>query len=427
MLKPKTYNITDVYNNTFVGFEIDFFTSKSDIFLCEDFSRLLNDDIKITNKNIHKSCLIKEYNYNKSKYKLVIHEGSYGIRLPQVKNVINYLKEFGYADNTSLLKTFISFNNRTLNTLFEIKDIKADNFINTINEDLFYDKFMDLHNNPYVMKFDVLHRLKGVIYASDIHKNHLYVMENCKMLGIDFSEVYYNKLCFNYIGGKDIFSDAELCEEVINKYILHTHDFLNSYEKNYDKHRINVLNVQNNIMSETYNSPSKFTEKYKDIKILVNLSNNDQIIKTSWNLIREQLFNLYNSCPTYKGSFNYDSDTNRCQLKDGIIHSCDLRNFDILDCEVNKSILSECVLVYNKMNACYISDSFLGNDNIINNSVLNNTNVKHTNNIKDSKMYANKDIIFDGSAYNTLFDNIKVSNISFTDENCIFIKNNYII
>lgn len=422
MLKPKTYNSIDVYNNTLIGFEIDFFTSKSDVFLCEDLSKFLCDDIKICNKYTNRSCLHKEYNSNISKYKLYIHEGSYGIRLPQVKNIINYLNEFGYADNTSILKTNISFNNRTLNTLFEIKNINADNFINTINEDFFYDKFIDLYNNPRVMKFDVLHRLKGVIYASDIHKNHLYVLENCKLLGVDFSESYYNKLGFNYIGGKDIFKDVNLCEEIINKYILHTHDFLNSYDKNYDKHRLNVLNVQNNIMSETYNSPSKFTEKYKDIKIFVNLSNNEQIIKSSWNLIREQLFNLYNSCPTYKGHFNYDSDTNRCQLKDGVIHSCDLKNYDIIDCEINKSILSECVLVYNKANACYISDSFLGNNNNIYNSVMNNTNVTESNIIKKGKLYAEKNVIFDGNAYDTLFDNINVSSIANTDEKCIFVK-----
>ncbi|MEG1009987.1 MAG: hypothetical protein RSF67_09300, partial [Clostridia bacterium] len=255
-MKPKSYTESDIFYSTRLSFEIDFYTSKSDIFLNEDFSVILNEYIFTVDK-LDKSCLIKEYSAEKSKYILKISEGNYNYRIQQMEKILEYLNQYAYADFSSVIKTTLSYNYRTLNTIYEIKDINMSNYILNFNESKLFSMYEN--NNPKFLSFESLKRSNNLSITNN-NFNNLYESNNTKLFNIDFSNTPYNYITFNYISGKNIFDSFKNFNETLNYYILNTYNYINEGNLSINDKMLLDINAQNNFMTETNNSISKFVE-----------------------------------------------------------------------------------------------------------------------------------------------------------------------
>lgn len=408
-MKPKSYTDIDVYNAANVSFIIDFYTSKSDNFLCEDLSVILNEYISLIPK-YNTSYLEKEYNSEKSKYKLHICEGNYNYRKGQLQNLFNYLNEYTFTDNTSLIKTKLSFNHRVLNTLYEIKDININKFILSFDGYKVQNIFTENLKNPKVLSFDSLKRSK--LISRTLNYNNLYETSDTSMFPICFNEYSYNYLTFNYIGGENVFENTEKIDNCLKYYIIETYKMLNTDGITIDNTKIMSINNDNIFMLETSNSPSNFVENYDNIYITVDLSNKEQSIKVYWDKIKESLFLIHNTNPNFKGFFNYDTDTNRCQLKEGSIKNGQFENFDFINCEIDHVSLNNCILIGNDIKNASICEGILYSDNNINNCIVNNAEVFLSNNFNDCKICSNKNNVFESNAENCIIKNMYVSNNS---------------
>ena len=130
-----------------------------------------------------------------------------------------------------------------------------------------------------------------------------------------------------------------------------------------------------------------FREKYKSIKLTIDLDDDKSNVNLIFPSIKDKLFNLVICNNIKQATVNYDSDVSRLQIKDvdlvkcyhleGIdIVECDIRNCnvkkcDIYDCEIEDSFINDCNLFgYCDCVESRFKDSFISNNIKLENSIV---------------------------------------------------------
>ena len=427
---PKTFTTTEILNNALVGFTFEFYSTLKEQLIINEISKSIGKQILITEENTinptwSMGILLKEFKSKKPKYQLKLAIQDFPSMLPVLNNVLEWINEYGITQYDTLLKTELQFKHRYLPTLETISTMDKAKLILNINEKKIYNYFPLMKKSAFALSVKNITPIVSDIFLNETNfniLNNLYNLPNSNFYGIDLTDKQYGILKFNYIGESNYAKNKNNVVEVIKDYIFTTYETLNTKDLNE-----NMITELNNLY-EKYSKYRKyyfnvdlFLNENKNIKVSIDLKNDEQLIKTFWHKIRTPLIKILFESDLEKGKFNYDTDLNVYEIKNATLNNVVLEDLNIINCIISGNI-KNCNFINTNVNRSRITNTTFIKGNNIDNSILENCRADRNNSI--NKSY----IINDGEILNckineSIIKNANIGKNAKLDENTIYITN----
>lgn len=400
MRQPKNYNLPEVFNATSIGFVFEFYSSKAENFIVENLSKLTTKTVTLTNDKTYEpsfgnAILVKEYNGKKPRYIFSLAQQKYSSIITIMESILDWISNTADCTIDNVMRINISFDHKHLETLSTLIQLDTNKLVLKIDEDYIYERFPFQKGSPYAMSVKKLLPISETTYTQDLVKNVNYIIGTPEKdyYGINFEDISKNVIQFNYIGGEDYAENKKGILEVLNYYILMTYQTLN--EPEYTKPELfelrdltdDFLKIQ-----EAFYDADSFYKLYPDIKVNVNMSKNEQVIKTYWTMIRSKLFEAVVNHKLKKGEFNYDTDDAQFQLRNAKINCSGLSRFDLVKCDI-RGIVESSNLIGCKVNNARIYNSKIVFNNDIKSSYLNAVTIDKKNKIEKCLVENNHEML----------------------------------
>jgi len=425
---PKEYSVQEVYNNSIVGLKFEFYSSKKSNFIAEDLGKAVGKGVVLTeNENIPPTwstpILLKEYNGKKPRYQLKIAMQDYISLNPAIGGVLKWINENAALDYSTLLNVSLGFKNRQLQTLSTINNMDIGKMILKIDENFIYNKFPLMEYSPFSLSVKRIVPFEGFINASNPMGSlkNFFNLPVSPNYGIDFTEQPMGIIKFNYIGGPKYASKPHEVNETLKYYIISTYQVLNTSGFTVDmKHEQDKLTEKYSKIRRAYYEPDYFMDAYPSIKVLVDLKENDQTIRTYWDKIRNPLLRLVLESGFNKGIFNWDSDIGRFEVKDAKLNGVKVSGMNLLNCEI-RGLVENCHLWRSKAQHSKISNSILVSGNEIETSLIEGCRADRSNSIERSYII-NKGEIINCKVSESVIKNAGIGQNAKLDEECTIIQ-----
>lgn len=269
------------------------------------------------------------------------------------------------------------------NDSVNLSNLNVTKFILNFNEKFILDNIVDLTKNGSIEKLTdfkpsciencsstIQKQMEGLKYNDDVDNNY----------GVNFGNIKLGYVTLKYLSDIDYNKKIEDILKCINHTIITLHNASTVLEYTEEElKKIEKYNEDFDTFSKAFGCYELFREKYKGIKLTVDLDDDRSNINLIFPSIKDKLFNLVVCNNIKQATVNYDGDVSRLQIKDvdlvkcyhleGIdIVECDIRNCnvkkcDIYDCEIEDSFINDCNLfgycdcVESKFKNCFISNN----------------------------------------------------------------------
>ena len=411
-MNKKLFQNDSIAGNSLIGFEIRGTFKKDEDELMLLLSPVLNRDIlysdieyKLLNPTDKNAVLIKDceeciiktplYNYFEAVYIIPKLFDCLNSNLDKHEHSYVYLK-IGFNDSINL------------------SNLNVTKFVLNFNEKFILDNIVDLTKNGSIEKlsdfkpasiencsYTIQKQLDGLKYNDDVDDNY----------GIDFGNIKLGYITLKYLSDIDYKDKKDDILKSIHHTIISLYNSSTVLEYTEDElKKIEKYNEDFDSFEKAFGCYELFREKYKGIKLTIDLDNDRSNINLIFPSIKDKLFNLVICNNIKQATVNYDSDVSRLQIKDvdlvkcyhleGIdIVECDIRNCnvkkcDIYDCEIEDSFINDCNLfgycdcVESKFKNCFISNNIkLDNSSVFGAlgkfaGIINSGSIKNTTVIK---------------------------------------------
>jgi hypothetical protein len=308
------------------------------------------------------------------------------------------------------------FKGTLFNTATKIESIDKLKFILEFDESKVYDSFPSRKNwytCQSIQRFDPIQK-----FAPKQNQEidpRFYNVDSGANCGVNFETLNEGFLRMQYIGGTKYNEKVKEILEIINEFCVVAWNC--TVNKGFTKDNISKferLIQKTNQIRESYLDYAIFKKNFPKINFTVDLLNNQKMLETYYNILRDRLYEfLINVEFDKEFDLNYDTEFCNLQVRDadlkihkankidfinskisfGIIERCDL-----YDCEITDAVLSECNLFrYTKADRCKLINSVCNRT-----AEINQCDVEGTNGVMNGKM--NGGTFFNGKV--GLFANI---------------------
>lgn len=343
-----------------------------------EFYGIFKDNEEDVLINKLKDILNREITYSNVDYKLIEPDDNHAVLVKDGKSYLIKTPMYSYFEALFILPGLLNFTS-------ELKDINNSYFYVKIGFSEDYLKLSNLNLLKFILSYNekfILSKLSDITIDGNIEKltdikpkdlnscNDLIQKQidalkfiDDDIYGIDFSTLNLGFIKFKY--AREI-NYSKKWEELIqcikhtiitlNNSTLYT-DFDNDEFKKIDK-----MNVEFKEFSSSFGCYELFKEKYKSIKLTVDLSSDIASIDIIFPSIKEKLFNIVVCNGITKATINYDSDISRIQIKDIELKKCyHLEGVDIIDGEIENSCIKNCDIYDTKItNSKIIKSNLFG-------------------------------------------------------------------
>lgn len=427
-MRPKDYSIQEVFNNTSLGFNLEFYSSKKAEFIVEDLSKSLGKQVVITGSDKaiptwSTAILLKEYNGKRPRYQLKIAPQDYLSLGPGLHGVLEWIKNNAALDYSTKMSVDLSFKHRNLQTLSTISNMDVSKMILKIDENLLYNKFPEMRESPFALSIKRIIPFDGFINVSNpIHNiNTSFQLPIAEYYAVDFTDQTMGSLRFNYIGGSDYAEKPNDINETLKYYIISTYQVLNSSGYTPDmQYELKKLTEEYSKMRRAYYEPEYFIKEYKDIRVSVDLKRSEQITKTYWNRIRDPLLKLVLESDLRRGDFNIDTEEGRMELRDAELSGVRISGFHLVECQI-KGLIENCKIWKSKIFNSRINKSTLVAGNDVEASLIESCRADRGNLIERSYI-VNQGEIINCEVNESIIKNAGIGKNAHLDENCTLIE-----
>jgi len=264
-----------------------------------------------------------------------------------------------------------------------------------MDENFIYNKFPLMEDSPFSLSIKKLVPFDQFLNVSNPLQDfkNAFKLPIAEYYGIDFTEQPMGILKFNYIGGPKYAQKPHEVNESIKYYIMATYQTLNTANYTMDmKHEFDKLTEEYSKMRRSYYEPDYFMDAFPEIKVLVNLREGDQVVKSYWDKIRVPLLKLVLESGFRKGSFNLDTDQGLFEIKGAVLKGVKISNMNIVNCEI-KGLVEKCSLWRSKFENSRISNSILVAVNEVKSSLLTGCRADRDNDVERSYIVNQGEII----------------------------------
>ena len=375
-----------ILNGVVLGFEFEFYTNKTKQEISKEVGAIVKKKIKV-GEMYHSETEVGE-----SVWK-VEPDFSGGIRMNELitepmpyleaiaclYKVLTYIRENGWTDEKCAIHANISFDKFKLTEMKDrIESINRLKFVLGFDEEFVYSRFPKRKASIYARSINSIFPLNKFIYADDvsvIHKEN-YELPSEKYFGINFSKLSKSYLEVRYMGGRGYEKKANDIKEITDYVATFTYGVL---QNNQSYTAVEVSRLKNAMKDykkvvASFSDIESFFMNYPNIRVLVDLKGDIQVIKTFWSKIREKLFDLIVRCGMRRGMLNYDADISRYQLKDAILQKAfPIKGMEVFDCKIQTGNILDCDLYRCEITNAHILDCNLYAGNKVNKSKIINT------------------------------------------------------
>ena len=407
-MDKKLFQNDSVIGNSLIGFEIK-----------GTFKKDEDELIILLSKNLNRSLM-----YSNIEYKLLEPTDKTGVFIKDGSEYIIKTPLYNYFEAIYILPKLFEFLHSNLdknehnylylkigfNNSVNLSNLNVTKFVLNFNEKFILDNIVDLTKSGRIEKLSdfkpssiencsstIQKQLDRLKFNDDVDSNY----------GIDFGNIKLGYITLKYFLDIDYTKKKDEILKCINHTIIVLHNSSTILEYNEDElKRIEKYNIEFDNFAKAFGCYELFHEKYKSIKLSVDLDNDKSNVNLIFPSIKEKLFNLVICNNIKEATINYDSDISRLQIKDvdlvkcyhleGIdIVECDIRNCnvkkcDIYDCEIEDSFINDCNLfgycdcVESKFKNCFISNNIkLENSNVFGAlgkfaGIINSGSIKNT-------------------------------------------------
>ena len=380
-MNKKLFQNDSIIGNSLIGFEIKGTFKKEEDELMMMLSPVLNREILYSNIEYK---LLEPTDKNailiKDDYEYIIKTSLYNYF--EAIYIIPKLFEFLHNNLDKNEHNYI-YLKLGFNESVNLSNLNVTKFVLNFNEKFILDNIVDLTKNGNIEKLSdfkpasiencsstIQKQLDGLKYNDGVDNNY----------GVDFGNIKLGYITLKYLSDIDYNKKKDDILKCINHTIITLHNSSTILEYTEDElKKIEKYNEDFDAFSKAFGCYELFHEKYKGIKLTVDLDEDKGNVNLIFPSLKEKLFNLVICNNIKQATVNYDSDVSRLQIKDvdlvkcyhleGIdIVECDIRNCnvkkcDIYDCEVEDSFINDCNLfgycdcVQSKFKNCFISNN----------------------------------------------------------------------
>lgn len=383
MRAKKSYTKTEILESAKLGFEFEFYSNLP----IEETSRSIAKYIKkrvvipLALSNILKPTplyhspitptadifkLEPDYSGGKNMCELVTGPMSYRDARNVVIKMFEWIKDNGYTNERCSIHANVSIDGNKIPTLESIPQLNIAKFILGFDENLIYDVFPKRKESVYARSIKTLRPNKILFYSPSLEeftRSTLTLPSDEKYYGVNFLKAEKGYLEYRYMGGVDYQKKTRKILDLVDYFILHLYDTLNfnGYYSESDRSKFKDLMKKQEKIYKSFIKYGEFKQNYPDVKVSVDMIDDDQTLSAVWGNIREKLFDLIISGEMIKGKFNYDTDLGRFQLRDTVLSNVKVFDIEFIDCElqgvIGRSWFYNCKIKNSRVDSCYAMKS----------------------------------------------------------------------
>lgn len=287
--------------------------------------------------------------------------------------MLDWIDKNGYTNDRASIHLNMSFQTDYLEDPLMVSKMNILKFILDFDEQQVYNFFPSREGSTYAKSIKWVMPAREAYYFDEDHISPMnFTFANSKYYGINFEKAQKNYLEFRYIGGEDYHKSKEeilyLCERFIMQMWKSCNDSRFSIQNRIELKRI--LN-KNKPLIESLKDHTKLNKHFPNIHVLVDLQDNEQVVKVQWPRIKDRVIDLIANGTMERGIINYDSDYGTLQIKDGVFPAVFiLDGYEFIDCEIRGNV--ENSAMYN----CNVEGSMLKRCNIYSSTEIKDSKVE---------------------------------------------------
>lgn len=327
------------------------------------------------------------------------------------------MNKFGYTTSRSSIHVSISFwDTTTLKMRYDLENLNRFKFCVAFDEDYVYERFPNRKDNLYAKS---IKKIKPIgIHFKNTHFGSFtsgykiatagYINDKlkstAKYYGVNFLKLQDNYVEFRYLGGKDYEKKEKETIECINHFILSLRDTLKINKlTRVEAKEINDLYKQDLDKLLGFADYEHFQRTYPKIRVLVDLSDNKELIKLKWGFLYEIIYYLIAIGNFKSGIVNYDTDLGKVQVKDSPFYITDLDDIEglqFLNCKFKNISVMRNEFKQCNFNNCILEKCIISNSNVIGSKL---TDSSTTNSYCEDTFISNHSVIYDGKFKKCVF------------------------
>lgn len=346
-MENKLFQNDNITGNSFLGFEIKGVFKDDEDVLLDKLKNILNRDIVFSTteyKLLEPTPTSVVVTKNNSSHLIKTPMYSYFeaiFILPKLLEYLNTLKT--YKNSYMFIK--LGFNENFV----DITHVNILKFIFEFKEDFILKSIGDITKKTNIKKISDIKPFSLEDCTEPVQKQvegYRYLSEEDDDFGLSFTDLTSGYLLFKYIQDINYRNKWEDILKCINHTLIVLYN--TSVNKEFDEGEITKIDKLN----ETYKEYNKafscyemFCDKYKSIKLTIDLNNDKSVVNMIYPAIKDRLFNvtIYNNITS--ATINYDTDVSKLQIKDVDLKDCyNLNNIDIVNCDIVDSCIKDCDL-----------------------------------------------------------------------------------
>lgn len=303
--------------------------------------------------------------------------------MTMLSTVCAFISKNGWTDEKCGIHINMSFNMKALPIGYTpMNKISKLKLCLGIDEDMIYKLWPDRKGSMYARSVKSIYPHNKFAFNDDFEdvSPNFYHIPNNKYYGLNFTKLQKSYIESRYLGGQNYEKKVTKISPVISMIgnlvlsAMESDDFsvpeINELKKIITKHKKFV---------ESFSTLEKILLSYPNIRLLVDLKGDYEIIKSFYSTIREKLFDLIVDCQVRRGTLNYDSDISVFQGKDMITRDGGLNDMELVNCkitgDVTKCSMYDCTVTKSHiLDSEFISGNKIKDCKIVSSPITTNSN-----------------------------------------------------
>ena len=350
-----------------------------------------------------------ERDYSGGKYMLefVTSPLPYDDAISVMRRMFNFIKKYGYTTDKSAFQVNISFDDA--NVMVKFNKLK---FVLEFDENLIYADFPNRIKSIYTKSIKQVTPRNKYYSELDTNINPMnFHIPDSKYYGVNFEKLKKNYLEFRYLGGQDYQTKFAKIKNLIDYFIKSTYSACvypwskkntEALKKEVAK-KIKFLN--------SYKSYEDFIENFKgSIRVSVNLIHQPSHVEIYYNHIKDSLFKLIGEGNLKRGLINYNSDSSKLEIKDGLFEfPYEIKNADLLNCEVLNGNIQECDIFDSNVDTSMVRSCNVYQSSTLTNCKVNDSYISSSSELDDCYIAGGRFSVITGKIKGGIFRSGKIT------------------
>ena len=258
-----------------------------------------------------------------------------------IQKMLRWIEKNGYTNDRASIHLNMSFNPDYLADKSMISKMNILKFILEFDEARVYKYFPNRKDSTYAKSIKwIMPKHESFYYNENLISSDNFTFANTKYYGINFEKAQKNYLEFRYLGGENYEKRADDILHLGESFIMSV--FKSCFNPRFtpeNKIELKRILEKNRPLMEMLKDYRAVNKYWKKINILVDLTDNEQVIEVQWERFKLKVLELLSNGAMEEGIINYDSDYSMVQVKDGKFKTAYMLNgFEFIDCELSGNI-----------------------------------------------------------------------------------------